>query len=552
MTLLNGFITLLCIYGADNDDNWSTDLSGFDQGIYLDLETAESGLLSIHAQRTIVYPYVYAPQVNGFLDNCYLHDFYFRIHLYPNPLNLGNMLSDMAENVWLWNAFFEQKILYSVDMQGASGIVLTEPESAPTTYNALEERQYIISISMEGPPTIDASIIFNFDDSYVLPITGSRVVLWRWRPDLPLTERLEWNTKILGTRDSEQRVALRNYPRQILSFSFTKRAHEFAAIKTASMEWNFRLWGLPIWFEQVHLNSVVKDATSINFSTTAADFRSGGLAVLWESPDKLEAVEISSVRVNGIDIEHGVSQNYTNVFIMPLRLAYTTNGISISRPDNHYAIINAQFMVTDNADLADTIYDQYRDYDVLVDGDIIIGNINENISRPLITFDNGQGAVTYETGQDWTNFSRTLGKVTHGKDLRWAWRCWLHSRRGRQKAFWLPTWNNDLTIISDIGSSDLAIQIMTIGMTRFTALPVDIMISLHDGTVFYRRILDVSTITNLEMIVIDSDLGREVSTTEIAICCFMNLVRLNSDNIEIMHEKPTRTRTSIPVMEVAE
>ena len=552
MTALNGQITALGLYGPDAEDNWSIDLSGFDIAVYLDLDTGESGDLSMHATRAVVDAIANVQTRIATINHHFVDDFYNRIHLYENPLALGNLLADVAENVYVWNAYFTSKTLYALNETGTEGIEITEPAAAPTVFAPLEERTYVVSVVMEGPPSIDAEVDFVFDDTFTLVITGSRVVIWRWRPDLPITERLEWLTNILTTREGEQRIALRDCPRQVFDMTFTKRPHEFAEIKTTAAEWAFRLWGLPIWTEMVKVGVVLSDAVAIDFATSYADYRHGGLALIWETPDVFEAVEIATVRADGLDLVYGVSQDYTAAWVMPLRLAHTPEGVRITRPHPSAAQLSARFLVTDNVDLAATAYSQYRDYDVLTDGDILVGDVTEHIARPVIMHDNGQGPIVVETAQDWTRFSRTLGKAASGASARWAWRCWLHSRYGRQAAFWLPTWNQDMTVVADIGASDVLIGIDPIGLTLFATMPVDIMIKLTDGTIFYRRVSDATTGSGIETITIDAALGQEVAIDDIAMVCLMNLVRLNADTIELRHTLPARVSSSVPVMEVAE
>ena len=89
----------------------------------------------------------------------FLDDYYYRIHIRPGVIDLGNLLSSQTRQVEVWNAHFVGKLLSSITDVGLDGIDLAEPAPAPTTFKALESRIYVLSISTNGAPVIDLSLI---------------------------------------------------------------------------------------------------------------------------------------------------------------------------------------------------------------------------------------------------------------------------------------------------------------------------------------------------------------------------------------------------------
>lgn len=557
MTVLDGQITEYGLYGQGHpESDWSDDLKSFDDPVYFNLSTAQPAELTLHEQRTEVYPDEFSRVLNGQITHFYQNDYYHRIHIKPNPLALGDLLSEETREVYVWNAFFETKTLDDVTEENADGIDVEEPVSTPYDFAPLKEQTYTINISTTGPPTIDADVNFEFTVYTVtLDITGSRVTLFVWQPQHKYTEELQWLTNILRTRKGEQRIALRVAPRQIFNYSFLEDPQEISKIKVITDNWNFCTWGLPVWKEMTTGIDASSGDTAINFDTSYADYQEDGLAVLWESPDKAHAVRITNVRSDGIDIDPELEDDWSDAIIMPLRKAITPEGFEFSRGERgKYTRLSATFIVTDNEDLSETgDYDTYREYDVLTDGNIIIGDMSERIHRPLVQIDNGQGPITIETTQDYSKFARTVGKFTKTMAALWQWRKWLHARRGKQKAFWLPSWNEDITLAKTIEDNDTEIEIEPFGLATHGDFPLDCMMMLNDGTVFYRRITAATELSGgNEQITIDSDLEQEVQPGDIDLWCFMDLVRFNTDSVELEHQNPYIMKTSIPVMRVPE
>lgn len=488
--------------------------------------------------------------VSSTMATSYYDDFYNRIHISPNPVEMGNLLSEQTRSLFVWNAYFSTKSLDSLTGTGLDGIDVVAPTPAPTTFKGLEEREYVLNISIVGPPAIDGSLYFDFEGIIItVGITGQRVVLFRWRPSAQVTEKLEWKTNILQTRVSEQRIGLRTAPRQFLSFGFVLTDSSLSDIKTASQDFVYRAWGCPMWHEQDRV-TVTEGATIISIDTTTADYRDGGLLMLWESENNTAALEIDTVTDTTITLKYPAEQDWIDAIITPLRISYMTNGVNISRMGARLNSMSIDFRIADNITLTSTAtYPTYKGYDVLADGNIIMSDISERIIRPIIEFDNGSGPVVIETTQDYNRLGKTVGKLTQGRQELWDWRTWLHSRYGKQKAFWLPTWVADFTVLTDVTEFDTFLDVRTTGATTFSTVPFYIMIRLNDGSIFYRDVTNVEDLGTYERLTIDLAIGV-VSVSDIDLVCLMSLCRFDSDNIEIMHNSTNYTTSNVPAIEV--
>ena len=438
-------------------------------------------------------------------------------------------------------------------------MLFTSPPTTDCRLIYLEEVTYEASVTMNGPSTIGATVYFNFSELFAdstpyCMIVGSRVMIWLWMPREEFTEEMCWNTNVIQTRNGEQRIAYLDAPRQTYNFSFSLPSDRYSDVKTSVDRFAHGVWGLPIWKEHSTV-SATAGASAIDFDTSCADYQEGGWAMLWESPDKATTLLITTVRVDGIDIDPVLGDTYENAWIMPMQRAILPEGMEFTRTPGQDAAATASFLCNDTVDLSDTSpYTQYRSYDVVTNGHYAIDDLSERIIRPTTQIDNGQGPITVLETQDYTQFARTLGLWTETKEDLWALQQWLHARRGRQKPFWLPTYNQDFTLAATITALTTDIEI-TGGraLSVYGTFPCDFMMQLTDGSVYYRRIVTATTApggnTTLS---IDSALGREVTRHQVVLWCFMDLVRFNSDAITLRHRNPYFVDASVPLMRVPE
>jgi len=124
----------------------------------------------------------------------FLDDFYYRIHVYPNPLDFGYILNEVEDTFEVWNAYFVSKTCSAINQVNGDEFTL-DGLTAPFTLDALGNTIYTITAPMDGSPEFEASIFFDFAESQAytdIIITGTRIVLFPWRPKTPLSESLEW------------------------------------------------------------------------------------------------------------------------------------------------------------------------------------------------------------------------------------------------------------------------------------------------------------------------------------------------------------------------
>lgn len=186
----------------------------------------------------------------------------------------------------------------------------------------------------------------------------------------------------------------------------------------------------------------------------------------------------------------------------------------------------------------------YLGRDVLIDASVLRQPLRDTIGQTIEMIDNGFGPVVIEPTRAYLQRRSTITFSDYGAARRWSRRRWLHSLRGRQRSFWLPTWGRELVLQADIeASDDFLIADPTFDLP--TWINRHIMIDLPTGGIF-RQITAASfdalghrlTITAPG---VDVPIGTPVHV--------LTKMRLDTDRIELEHSA-TRTGMSATMIEV--
>ncbi len=484
----------------------------------------------------------------------FLDDYYYRVHVLPGIIELGNLLSAQERQVEVWSAYFEPQLLSSLGTEGTDGITLGQPAVPPTYFAALESRTYSLNISTNGAPVINAKYTFNFpDDQPTLRVTGRRVVVWPFMPQIKHREALEWLTDVIPSFNNEQRLALRAAPRQAFTHEFQLDTYQFSRAKAIATQWAHRVYGIPVWAELTRVGPLAQGITEILVDTTVADYRSDDIIIIWQDDVKNSAVEIGAVLPDRVQLKLPLDRSYLDAYVAPLRFARTPSGVQFRRSSRDITIASTEFQVTANKDLGGSIgLPQYRGKDVLTDRTVLVGDLNERISRSIDQMDNGSGPVSVDIKNSWVDSAKSITFDLLDRQERWRARRWLHSLRGKQKAFWLPTWNPDFILLEDVGPTAAALTVRPVGYPLYYGVK-DIMIQLKNGTQVFSRVPSGATDPNgNEILSLEAPVGVSFTVQEVEFICFLSHVRLNSDRIDIRHDYAGRAVTSIPVVETPE
>lgn len=485
--------------------------------------------------------------MNAVRLGAFLDDYYYRIHIVPGQLDLGNVVSVQTSDVEVWNAYLEPRMLLAIDGLD-EGILVSGQAAAPLLFAAIQERTWQLSVTPDGQPVLDTIIDWKFDlGSAGIRVTANRIIAWSFTPDWAdgVRETLEWLTDILSSETLvEQRRALRIAPRRFLQASMFFEGRERQLLDLALYGWGGRVWALPIWPDiQLLQSTTAAGALRINCQTANLDFEAGGLAMLrGEDAFTYEVVEILTLDTNGLNLKRGTQQPWpAHSRLYPVRPAQLMSAPQLTRLHDGLQSAEVRFLLLDNCDWPETLpATTYRGRPVLEHAPEESEDLTSSYERLLSTLDSGMGLPL---------ISDLAGKPM--PLTRWRWlelgrvkraqlRSLLYGLRGQQVPVWMPTYADDLTVVAAIGALSTVMDIEHIGYTRFAQARAgrrDIRIQLWNGSVFYRRITGCTELsTSVERLVLDNALGVQVEPSVIARVSWMVLSRLNSDLVEIDHQ----------------
>ncbi|HBO4355108.1 TPA: hypothetical protein L4U31_002866 [Pseudomonas aeruginosa] len=485
--------------------------------------------------------------ITGQRMRAFVDDWYYRVHISPQQLDLGNIVSAQSTPIYVWNAWFVPRTLLDVDGLD-EGIIVTGQPDPPLLFNPLQELLWQLTVTPNGAPVLDTIVAWEFDNGSTagVRVTANRIIAWAFVPDWGdgVLELLSWSTDILQSETAkEQRRSLRQTPRREFEAHVYVEGRERQLLDLALHGWSARTWALPLWHEIQLLHiGIPSGAMFIPCATVALDFTEPGLAMLrGESAFISETVEVAEIRSDGLLLKRGTQQAWgPGTRLYPARSAQLQEEPQLTRLTDTLISADVRFLIVEQshwpAAMPMATYRGWPVYDQRPDES---EDLTHTLARLLLTLDNGTSTPLYTDTANRGLVVRGHRWIDLGRAARAVLRSFLYALRGRWSAVWIPTHADDLTLVDVVTSVATSMNIAACGYTRFSnGAPGkrDIRIELTDGTVLHRRITGSAELTpEIEVVNIDTALGRQVAPSDVARICWMNLMRLDSDVQKLEH-----------------
>lgn len=487
--------------------------------------------------------------IDGYEAGSYRRDFYYRVHVIPMVLDLGNLINEQVREVAVWNAWLDVDVtVNAVLTQNADGIEVQGPADLPIVIGPLQQQVWTIKVSPSGPPVIDAALMWMFAGDTPpasVKVVGNRITAWMVPPDWAssITETLTWITDLQQAYDGSQtRLVCRESPRREWEFSAIAHARDRQILEAALYDWSARRWALPIWTDITWLASeLAAGVTTIEIDTRGLDYVIGGLAALWSASWRFELVEILDVAAGALVLKNPTTKVWPRGSrLYPCRTAILTDTPSIPRTTSNLVQTQVRFLAAEPCDWpAVAPAANYLGYPVLEVRPDESSDIAAVHGRQMTLVDNDVGLPLIDdpTGLPWP--TQAFNWLLSGRQDRAAHRSTLYWLQGRANALWLPSWTDDIDLSANIAADASVLNIDWIGYTRFLRERPGrrhIRIELKDGTVFYRRITASAEVDeDHETLALDTPLGRAVTRRQIRQLSWMMLASLNTDKVDIAH-----------------
>lgn len=368
-------------------------------------------------------------------------------------------------------------------------------------------------------------------------------MIWPFRALAPAKERLSFQTDVMQTRVTERRVSLR--PARVV-FEYQHYLDEAQDAKAVAL---FRSnpagdWSVPQWTGHTEYAApVAAGATSLPVDINA-DWRVGGSAYVVGAGDAGEALEITAVGADTITLAGATTVDAIGV--APLRTAYMQGGLGGARLFRGLTIRDCKFITRDGVDLGATPYPQLAGLDVMNDPTVVSTPVQDAIFKALEYVDNGSGLVSVEPVRDIIEGRVELRFIDTTTAELWTRKKWFHHIRGREKAFWVPSWTADFTLAAPITAAATLIQVEPLA-----GLPTDYVgraIMIDDGSPLYRIIGGASDLGATWSFSIDPT-GRDIDAARIS---RMPKYRLDTDEVEFSQTLRAYGDVSVVCLEVQE
>jgi hypothetical protein len=498
--------------------------------------------------------------LTGARAHVFSDDWYYRIHITKTSLSLGNVVSDIVASIGIWNAWIDRsQTLDTFAGANDTGITVAAPGSTPLIFPPGAQFNYAFTITIDGPPTLDADYLWTFADGEVvgLNITGQRITAWAIRPDWSngVKEKLSFLTDLLmAETGTEQRRKLRSTPRRTFAFDFLVNGSERRYMESALYAWTSMVWALPIWPDGQRLGTgaaIVTGATEILVDTTHRDYSAGGLGILVQDGSHYEVVQVDTVTDSTLTLVHPVSGNWpAGSRIYPARTARLDKSPQLSRSGAEWQGGNVSFLIIEPCTWSTvTGLPQYRGIDVLeilpdTDGAV------DDYEREFQTIDGDTGIMTTDDtaglGFPITGFNFWI----RGAAQRDQMRAIFYKLAGKVGEMWVPTWKTDMVLASQVLDNAQELEIELIGYTLFINGQMgrrDVRIELYSGVIYYRRVLSSATdSTTTEHLALDAPFVTGFTPAQVRRISYMTLSRQINDEVTIDHDTTVAGTASAP------
>lgn len=379
--------------------------------------------------------------------------------------------------------------------------------------------------------------------------------VWTYEPNWAerFSETLEWMTSVLTSIDgTEQRFAKRALPRRSYEFGIVTQASDRTGYDAEMRLFGVSEWLLPLWFDITFTDGPVtqgarfipcRDAMTSTLTVgsmaylTGADLRSG------------QAVRIKSIDHYGVSIESPVAGSRpAGSRLYPLVRARLTDQPELRSYSTNLLAGNVRLMEVNDrpppltGNRVATTFPNYRGDPLVTTHPERHERLNMSYERIVETIDNGTGnpLVIDTAGQafDLQDFTWLL----QGRDQQHSFRTLLDSMQGRLRPIWMPTWQDDFSLINNITAGDIRISVERSGHDR-GSIPApgreDIMIETL-GMKICRRIIGTENLPGggLELR-LDQPMDVGIYSGLPIRISFIRKMRLNHDAVELTHYSDT-------------
>lgn len=361
-------------------------------------------------------------------------------------------------------------------------------------------------------------------------------MIWPFCPRDGMLESLTWRTSVIRAFDTQQRARLVDVPRRTFNAQYTFDAGRYERARQMMRQRLPSPFEVPDWgeFDRVTASA---GASSLVIPSGPSAFVAGGRAIVWANDSRFEAVTVDAVADGLITLTGPLGNSYQNAVFAPLLLCDAPNGMEHAHTVQPWRETQVEWNSYAGPDLADIgSPPTYRGYPILTQpaklGD---GTLPERITRATDRVDNGMAVPFLDTAEGYP--VQTLGAAWQPMTRadRWSLRRWFYAIRGRQSAFWLPSWNHSIRLGVDVLATDTEIRIEPAGLANGPGTG-DLFLRRRNGSFVAVQFTDVEVDSDgFEVLTLTGQVGEAIAAADLYCSSLMWLVCLAADRVEFEH-----------------
>lgn len=497
-----------------------------------------------------------------------------RPHVLDRSYAFGNIVATITERMEVFNGYRRASLNLTALVNNAGQGVepdFTPPETIarlgslldPSSTNTVPVGRELV-VTTQGVPRFDTTLDFTFSDGRTIqiPISGDRVAFFpiEFNGDGTVTETLVFGTDQIEALDgSKQLISYRKNPRQQIRGPILVTDRSRREVDALLFGWQSKSFGVGVWFERNYTTAAVSAGASvIPVSTAWTDLRVGQLVAIVTNSRVYDIAAIASFNSTTITLTSTLLNSYpVRTTVVPVRVARLGQTVSGKRYAPSVSEWMLDFLVDSNdvdASFASAAaFNTHAgiplldDLQVMRDG----GGTDVSMTTRLRIIDNESGVVYQAT--DWP-----LARRTHAKGFRvstrqqlYELRRLLYYLRGNQKAFWLPTFAEELvpTQTMTIGTNVLTVD--RVGYAQFVRHQAPrnvIRITFVDGTRLIRTVTNSEQLSATEeRLTLDATWPSTRPASDVTRVEYLERSRLASNEVVIEHLGIGIARVFVPV-----
>lgn len=512
-------------------------------------------------------------------------DWFERMHILPKAgIEFGNIVAQTDADYEIYNAWRDRDVVLTAVANNATPGVELPNLSVPTTVEKETSQldptstgngsgtglgtlvKLKVRALTDGLPSFDTTIDFSFDtgEELSLPISGQRIVLVPLVYEWPVQETLSFATDIIDALNGkEQRIALRDNPRQLFDVLFLLDGNDRQRMEALLMDWTDNVFAFPLWHERLFLTT----ATSVGatqyqvLGADEVDLRDLGLALVFSDANTYDVINVASHTATLVTAASPSQFAYpVGTILCPLRTAQVSKVVSSRR---HYKTLQEyaiQFEVTDNdtgalaGDTTPGFWSTHGGRVLLDDCNFMEGTMSEERTRRVYRIDNLTGIVRQSSTWDKEKRVQQKGFEPSTRAQILQLRKLLVGLGGSQKTFYIPTFIEDLTVVANLSSGTNTMDIERMEYVRHMAQREPrktFKVTFTDGTSLVRTISSSAVVsTTVERLTLNTTWPANRSVSEISRVEFYEPVRFDTEDFQLTHTDPKRASMQVPVKAV--